>query len=252
METAFDGCADLYEAHRPGYPAELFEHLARRFALTPGSTVIDLGAGTGRATALLAERGYQVIAVEPSPAMRARGRGLEARYPARVRFVEATAEATGLDDGMADLVTSAQAFHWFDPFRALPEAARVLKPGAGLALFWNNIDQERTAIGPDLKALIKRFSPSYTSAYHQRPWIETIEASRLFANVARTDFYHAVEMTGDTLCGLARSYSYVHNVLDQAGLAELEKELRRLVSRHYGEGPFPLVYRTELYAAARS
>ena len=93
----------------------------------------------------MASSGWRVTAVEPGKPMldvlarpRHRSQGL------LVSSVQATAEATGLDSESADLVTAAQAFHWFDKDRALPGGARILKPGGGLALFWNVRDAERS------------------------------------------------------------------------------------------------------------
>jgi SAM-dependent methyltransferase len=251
MESAFDVCADAYEAYRPGYPVALFDDLAARFRLSADSVVVDLGAGTGRASAALAARGYQVYAVEPGDEMRAKGTELAKQFNGRLQFIRGAAEQTRLADELADLVIAAQAFHWFDPARALPEAARILKARAGLALFWNNRDHDRNAIAHDLDALIQRVNPKHEIAYRSRPWEQVLAASRLFADVARQTFYHSLSMTADSLAGLFRSVSYVKNVLDAKGLRYFELELRRLVHAHYGDAPFPFVYRVELYTARR-
>src|SRR5689334_4003549 len=120
--TRFSGFADLYERVRPKPPREVAD-LVRRWIGVADPDVVDLGAGTGGAT-LLWDR---ATAVEPSADMRAVAR--TRLDPERYRVVDGTAEATTLPDGCADVVTASQALHWFDPARAFPEIARVLRPG---------------------------------------------------------------------------------------------------------------------------
>jgi ubiquinone/menaquinone biosynthesis C-methylase UbiE len=123
----FARSADAYERARPDYPAEAIAWLAERVGLGPGRTVVDLAAGTGKLTRPLADNGARVIAVEPVAEMRA-------ALPASVEALDGTAESIPLDDGSVDLVTVAQAFHWFDGDAALAEIARVLRPEGRLVI----------------------------------------------------------------------------------------------------------------------
>jgi len=122
--TRFGGFADEYDRVRPKPPAVLTELITQWVGIADPD-VVDLGAGTGLATALWPT----AIGVEPDPGMRAiaAGRGL--------RVVDGTAEATTLPDNCADVVTASQALHWFDPARAFPEVARILRPGGVFAAF---------------------------------------------------------------------------------------------------------------------
>lgn len=134
----FSGFAEEYDRARPRPPEELAELLPAWAGLPPGATVptvVDVGAGTGLATALWAGRAERIVAVEPSADMRtvAARRYADAGLPVDLR--DATAEDTGLPDGCADIVTASQALHWFDPARALPEIARILRPGGVFAAF---------------------------------------------------------------------------------------------------------------------
>jgi SAM-dependent methyltransferase len=134
--SRFLGFADSYDALRPWPPPEL-PGLLRRWSGVDAPAVVDLGAGSGHSTVLWAGHAARVTAVEPGPDMRA---ALAARVaalpdPALVTVVDGTAEATGLPDGCADIVTASQAMHWFDPDRALPEVARLLKPGGVFAAY---------------------------------------------------------------------------------------------------------------------
>jgi ubiquinone/menaquinone biosynthesis C-methylase UbiE len=126
---SFGSAAAAYERGRPGWPPELLDELP----LPPGSRVLDLAAGTGKLTRLLAQR-YRVVAVEPDPGMRALLSQVTDCY------LEGTAEAIPLEDAAVHGVFVAEAFHWFDAGRALAEIARVLRPGGVLALLWNRWD----------------------------------------------------------------------------------------------------------------
>ncbi|MGW0389555.1 class I SAM-dependent methyltransferase [Streptomyces sp. NPDC003042] len=134
---SFDAAAALYGAHRPGYPPALFdavEALAGR--ALGGARVADVGAGTGIATALLHARGAEVLAVEPGDGMAAEFRRAHPGIP----LVRGDGDRLPLASGAFDLLTYAQAWHWTDPARAVPEARRVLRPGGALALWWNDPD----------------------------------------------------------------------------------------------------------------
>lgn len=169
---SFDVVAAEYDAARPDYPGELYDALESAMGQPLlRADVLDVGAGTGIATRALAGRGAHVVAVEPG------GRMLDvlrSRSTARVRPVRANGNALPLRDASFDLVTYAQAFHWTDPDRSVPEALRVLRPGGVLALWWN------------------RHDPSVDwYAEHER---------RLFASCARPE--HADESwTADLLAG---------------------------------------------------
>jgi SAM-dependent methyltransferase len=127
---SFGAAATVYDRSRPSYPVD-----AVRWALPDGAQrVLDLGAGTGKLTSVLLDLGLDVVAVEPSPGMRA-------LLPARAQVLEGTAEQIPLPDGCVDAVLAAQAFHWFDLDRALPEIARVLRPGGTLGVLWNERDE---------------------------------------------------------------------------------------------------------------
>ena len=219
--------------------------------MQPGAEVLDIGAGSGRASVPLAERGYRVIALEPSEAMRARGLPRAAAFGDRLEFVGGTAEETERPDGSADLIVCAQAFHWVDPARALPEFARVLRPGGGLAIFWNDRDRERGTVAAELEALVSRYNPDYCCEYRDRDWAEIIAVSGRFSPAERLVFRHGVTMDADSLVGLTRSFSYVRNVLDEARRGAFEQEVRDLVRARHGDEPFTLGYRSELYAAQR-
>jgi ubiquinone/menaquinone biosynthesis C-methylase UbiE len=135
LARSFDRAAVEYERARPGYPAALLDLLP----LGPEAEVLDLGAGTGKLTRVLVARYRRVVAVEPLDGMRAI---LEQVVPG-AESLAGSAETIPVADASVDAVFAAQAFHWFDHDRAIPEIARVLRPGGVLALVSNGPDESR-------------------------------------------------------------------------------------------------------------
>jgi ubiquinone/menaquinone biosynthesis C-methylase UbiE len=134
----FSAFADDYDRARPHPPRELTEVVGAWAGLPEGErvpVVVDVGAGTGISTVLWAGRAERVVALEPSAEMRAVAARRCADAGMSVEFGDAVAEDTGLPDGCADVVTASQALHWFDPERALPEIARILRPGGVFAAY---------------------------------------------------------------------------------------------------------------------
>jgi SAM-dependent methyltransferase len=135
--SSFGAVAAAYAEHRPDYPAD-----AVRWCVAPtgralaGLRVLDLGAGTGKLTAVLVGLGAEVTAVEPDDAMLAELR----RQVPSARALHGPAEAIPLPHGSVDAVLCGQSMHWFDMSRALPEIARVLVPGGALGALWNSDD----------------------------------------------------------------------------------------------------------------
>lgn len=130
--ASFGSVVDAYAMARPDYPDEAVRWLVGERP----ATVLELGAGTGKLTAALCALGHRVYASEPDAAMIAR---LASVAPA-AHPLQARAEHLPLPSSSVDVVVAAQAFHWFDHERAMPEIARVLRPGGALALVWNNGD----------------------------------------------------------------------------------------------------------------
>ena len=129
--------SEVYERSRPAYPPAAVSFLAQLAGLGVGRRVLDLAAGTGKLTRQLLATGAACVAVEPSADMRAVCR----RVVPAARVVAGTAEAIPLAGGSVDLLTVAQAFHWFDAEVALGEMARVLRTGGVVALVWNVRDE---------------------------------------------------------------------------------------------------------------
>jgi SAM-dependent methyltransferase len=200
--AGFGRAADAYERSRPSYPEAAVALLAAELGIVPGATVLDLAAGTGKLTRLIADLGADLVAVEPSAAMRAEFAAVLPGVPAH----EGTAEAIPLADGAVDAVVVAQAFHWFDATHALREIARVLRRGGGLGLIWN----ERDESVPWVAAL------SHVMQWDVRmPYVvgtdfrAVLDASGLFTPAQRARFTFEQVLDRDGLCERVSTTSFI-------------------------------------------
>ena len=134
---SFGSVAEQYHRHRPGYPAEMVDAVLEYAGARPGDRVLDVGAGTGRATLLFAERGCEVTAIEPDSEMAAVASKQAATAGQTIEILGTDFEATKLPAQAFQILISGTAWHWITPGRRNELAARVLKPGGALAPFWN-------------------------------------------------------------------------------------------------------------------
>jgi SAM-dependent methyltransferase len=231
---SFAAVAEAYDRARPSYPAEAAAWLA---GSSHQSTVVELGAGTGKLTELLVAAGHEVIATDPLPEMLAQ---LRSRVPA-ARTAVATAERIPVASFSADVVVCAQAFHWFDHEVALPEIARVLRPGGALALVWNARDE---AI-----PWVRKLGAIIGSADNRTDLAEPAATSEHFGPVEQQEFRFWQALRRDDLFDLVRSRSYVA-LLDDAERDELLARVGALYD-DYGRGPdgMQLPYVTRCYRA---
>jgi SAM-dependent methyltransferase len=202
LAQAFDRTAGSYARARPGYPDAAIAHVGAALGLRPGARVLDLGAGTGKLTEQLVAAGYTVTAVEPLPGMRAE---LAAALPGVPVFV-GSAEAIGQPDAAFDAITAGQAFHWFDPERALPEMARVLAPGGGIALLWNERD-ERTPWVAEMQRIIHWHDRGPYDA--KTDWAARIAGLGYFSPLESAAFEDNQPMTRALLEDATLSRSYI-------------------------------------------
>lgn len=147
---------DSAERYLPGYPHALFDLIKRDLSLPDKPLVVDVGCGSGRGSLPMARLGWQVVAIDPEQSLLDITAARAARQGLSIRTERGTAESTGLDLSSVDAVIAAHAFHWFDGSAALEDMLRVVRPGGGIALFWN-VRDERSAIVRDHHAVLARY-----------------------------------------------------------------------------------------------
>jgi SAM-dependent methyltransferase len=239
---AWGESAEVYERARPGYPPEAIDFL-HRLGLGPDSDVLDLAAGTGKLTRALIAAGSRVTAVEPLPAMRLM---LQERLP-EANVMEGTAEHIPVPDESMDLVTVAQAFHWFDAERATREIARVLRPGGGLAAVWNLRDEsvEWMAMIRELIEPYRQEAPDQRSGEWRRPF----EApGSPFEPLKLETFRHTQEVSRADAVDVFASRSYIAALPDPERTALLERVAEQVPKTE----PVVIPCITELYWTVKS
>ncbi len=234
---SFESVADVYERTRPAYAPDALAFVAQRLPLR---RVLDLGAGTGKLTRQLVELGADVVAVEPGDAMRA----LLERVVPEAEALAGSAESIPLPDASVDVVTVAQAFHWFRPTEALAEMHRVLRPGGGFALFWNHWDDDDPVMH-ELNQLVDRLRRG-GEAEGPEDWKATIADSPLFGKPEELTFHHAERLDADTIAGRIASVSVVASATPEEQ-QRVDAEVRALVTEPLID--FPMI--TSLIVADR-
>jgi SAM-dependent methyltransferase len=240
---SFGTAADRYDRYRPGYaPEAIVWALGERPLMSPPPSpsgppplrVVDLGAGTGILSRQLRRLGHDVLAVEPDESMRAR---LVEASPG-ITALAGTAEAIPLPDASVDAVLAGQAHHWFDPERAHPEIARVLRPGGVFAALWNDAD-------PATPWTV-RFAEIIDGA--QAADGSEVDFGELFGPIALAEFGNVVPMTPDGLVALATTRS-PYLVATEGQRADLVAAVRRLIEDAGLAGRFAMPYRTHVHRA---
>ena len=248
-QRGFTAAAGLYGRGRPDYPPALAVWLRDSLGLGPGRTAVDLGAGTGKFTGLLADTGAAVTAIEPVDAMLAE----LARDRPGVRALAGSAQAMPLPDGSIDVVVCAQAFHWFATREALDEIHRVLSPGGRLGLVWNVRDQRVDWVA-ELTSIIEPYEGD-APRHHTGAWRHPFEVGPSgFGPLAVTHFDHVHSgPQEEVVVDRFLSVSFI------AALPEDERNrvaarLRALCAEHpalRGRSTVDFPYRTEAWVCRR-
>lgn len=243
-----------YEKYRPIHPALAIDAIFSGLSSPTQLVAADVGAGTGIGSRLLADRGIRVMAIEPNADMR-----MAAIPHERVEFLAGTAEQVPLAAASVDLVTSFQAFHWFDFTKSLQEFRRILKPNGRLALVWSLWDQTDSASKEYTRlvfAASKDTTPQDQSSMIAKTWLKQLRYQLFwqgfwlpgFVDFQQHKFRFNQQLDLAGLIGLAKSQGFT----PASGTA-----LERLISelsvfyQHFcnSQDQVQLTYCTRLYIA---
>lgn len=242
--VGFDRAAERYERARPVAPPAAVDALIRTLALSERSTVLELGAGTGKLSRLLAPRTGRYLALEPVRGMRVQFR----RAIPRVPLLAGVAEQVPVRSSSVDAVTVAQAFHWFDAPRAIGEMHRVLRPGGKVALVWNARDETVDWVHR-ITGVVDQYDdghPRFRDDWWRRSW----EGAAGFEPLRLEVFPFVHMLDRETTLDRFTSVSFIASLAPRE-FAEAEEALRTLLDTHpqtAGRDEIELPYRCEIYS----
>jgi SAM-dependent methyltransferase len=239
----FSDRAEAYAKYRPGYPDDMLRLLEA--VVAPAAAVADIGSGTGILTRELLKSGYDVWAVEPNEGMR---RAAEQALNGCAAFwsVHGTAEATTLEDRTIDLITCAQAFHWFDRVQTRLEFSRILKSNGWTALIWNERRDDASPINRAYDNLLKAMAPDYQNVSHRRVAAEDVRAFFAPGEIKLRTFANYQILDLDGFLGRLISSSYVPS-LGRPGHQEIVEAAKKIFAVHQAGGNVTFEYETKVY-----
>jgi SAM-dependent methyltransferase len=259
QRLVFGEVAELYDRYRPAYPDAVIDDLIDLAELEPGSRVLEVGAGTGKATAMFAERGIRVLAVEPSAEMAGVARRMFGDRR-EVQIEQADFERWDPAGREFPLLFAAQAWHWVEPDVGFAKAARVLARGGLLAAFWNRPVWARAEIrevvldvydrvAPELLAETDPIHPGGTLPSDQNDWVRGVAATSGLSSAEVRDYEWSQTYSGGDYGALLETHSTIR-VLDPHRRDALVAAVVDAIERHGDELRLPMVTRVCLARAA--
>ena len=247
----FGEVADLYDRYRPAYPDALVDDVLGEAAVGDGRRVLEVGAGTGKATELFAARGAAVLAVEPSPAMAALARRRCAAHPG-VEIVESDFERLDFGGETFPLLYSAQAWHWIEPEVRYRRARAALVGGGLLAVFWNRPAWGRSELRDGLSAAYRRWAPEMPADFQMHPdnpspqgdedWTAEIAGVAEFADPEVRIYHSHHDYSAAEFAGLMSTLSHFQ-LLEPGRRRQLLDAIVATIDEHGGTLAMPMITR---------
>ncbi|HEV7396312.1 MAG TPA: class I SAM-dependent methyltransferase [Pyrinomonadaceae bacterium] len=233
-----------YVRYRPGYPQEITGFLTTTCSVTPMSIIADVGSGTGIFSELLLRNGNSVFGVEPNKAMRAAAEEILRSYP-NFNSIDGSAESTTLGDQSVDLITAAQAWHWFDRPLARKEFRRILRPNGWVVLVWNERRLASTDFLRDYEEVLLKHGTDYKEVRHENvePEVASFFEPGDF-QFASFDNHQHLDLDG--FLGRAFSSSYTPQP-GKPGYEPMVADLNKVFRTHQVHGKVTIEYDTKLF-----
>jgi SAM-dependent methyltransferase len=217
LRTSFNEAADLYDEVRPRYQEVVIDDITLFAGLRTASRILEIGCGTGQITLPFAVRGFQILALEPGNAMAALASKRCAPYP-NVSILQMTFEEWAVPGQIFDLVLSAQAFHWIEPYSGCRKAAATLRSGGTMALVWNNDVSQETSFYKATQPIYDRYLPTEGSTDWTRAHIhDALRASGTFHEV------HEIRHPWERTYSCSEYIKLLHTYSDHQRLPEPSK-----------------------------
>eukprot|EP00128_Syssomonas_multiformis_P002203 Colp12_sorted_trinity150504_noHs@25846 len=241
--------AKFYNSSRPSYPSEAVDWMFSRLGVSSSHHIVEVGAGTGKFTEVLAARCSRVTAVEPVDQMREelKSKRLD------VEVVKGTAANLSLADNCADAVLCGQAFHWFATHETMAEFHRILKTGGGVGLVWNTRDTESYDWVNQIE--VEAVNPYYTDEPRQQTgeWKEVFKGSKLFSALeAKTISWEHRVGTEDVVNRITSISAIAMRAPSE--VSAIARRVRAILAAHpmtMGKTELALPYRCDAFIAHR-
>jgi SAM-dependent methyltransferase len=249
----FGEVPEVYDRARPAYPEQLFDELVVLAGLTAGDRVLDVGAGTGKATVPLARRGLRVTAIEPSTEMARVLRDRVAPFDG-VEIVLSDFEDAPIDPGRFAAVVAGQSWPWFEPGVGVTRAAAALRPGGWCAMFFNAPGAPGGAVGEGIAAAYRAHAPLLLDkfvggrGFGVQPAVDDLESSTAFGSVVRRTYQWTDRRSTADDRALRTTFAD-HRLLEAARLDRLLDAIAAAIDAAGGVVDRP--YDTYLVAASR-
>ncbi|HXX68374.1 MAG TPA: class I SAM-dependent methyltransferase [Polyangiaceae bacterium] len=244
-DVDFGHAAGDYARHRPGFPPEFFDHVGTLGIGIAGQRILDLGTGTGTLACGFAERGCDVVGLDPSPEMLAQAAKTADDARLSVRWVNAWAEGTGLPDADFDIICAGQCWHWFDRARAATEAIRLLRAGGRLLIGYFSYLPLRGTVGEKTEEIVLRYNPTWKWAGHNGRHPEFVEELRRadFRQPTTFEFELPITFTHQSWRGRIRACNGVLS-LPGGKIAAFDADVASLLAECF---PEPLVVQHRIW-----
>ena len=244
----FGKTAGDYAKHRAGFPDAFFERLAAMKVIASGMKALDLGTGTGTVARGLAIRGLEVTGLDKSLPLMEQAKQMDRAAGASVRYVEGTAETTGLPSGAFDLVTAGQCWHWFVRDKAAAEVRRLLKPGGRIVIAHFDWIASSGNVADATENLIRSSNSAWnlwggTGMYPQ--WLRDMGAAS-FCNIESFTFDIDAPYSHEAWRGRVRASAGVGAAMPPERVAQFDSDLATILKDEF---PEPLTVLHRVFAA---
>ncbi len=256
LKLAFDAVADLYDKVRPDYPQQLIDDIISISRIPSGGAILEVGSGSGQATAAFADKGYAVHCIEPGKNLVDIAKKKFADNP-KITFEVGFFEESTPKEGAYDLIISATAFHWVPVEEGYPLTAKALKPGGTIALFWNMHPELDPDVYEALRGVYKEYVPNiHASTYKLDKKSAKEEAKGGEAEINKSGFFEPVSVrhynwsqdyTSEQYTKLLNTYANYQNLDDKVRETFFEK-VREVIDTKFG-GKITNHYLVVLYTA---
>ena len=238
------GKSEDYSKYRPSYAKYLFEFLKENYGLNLNNTIVELGAGTGKFSKLISSYVNLVYAIEPNEDMLKQG--VSYCNGTNVKYINASAEQTTLDNNIADFVFAVQSFHWLDKEKTKVEVKRILKENGFFAIVWNDWEDENNEFSKVYFKYISDWKIKLTNSTYQHKNQKDRESFFKDGKYETYSFIHSKNYSLDMLIGLTKSLSYAPSEKDSC-YNEFINGVYEIFNKYESNGFVKFDFHTEIF-----